>query len=172
MDGLNLPDRKRWVILYPVYINSKKTLAEGRRIGTAKSCEDPTCAEIRDCCNYLKIPSFVEEDKAYPRDFMQRGRVRISLKREDGSLINPSVDSRKQLMVRVAELIPKHHGRSKKQETSSAGTSKASSAGTSKASSAGTSKVSNAGTSKASNAGSSKASNAGPSKSNKGRRKK
>ena len=34
-------------------------------------------------------------DKAYPRDFMQRGRVRVLLKKEDGTLYNPSISSRK-----------------------------------------------------------------------------
>jgi hypothetical protein len=34
-------------------------------------------------------------DKAYPRDFMQRGRVRVLLKKEDGTLINPSISSSK-----------------------------------------------------------------------------
>lgn len=34
-------------------------------------------------------------DKAYPRDFMQRGRVRVLLKKEDGTLYNPAISSRK-----------------------------------------------------------------------------
>ncbi|XP_010521703.1 PREDICTED: signal recognition particle 19 kDa protein [Tarenaya hassleriana] len=118
---------KKWVILYPVYINSKKTVAEGRRISLGKACENPTCLEISDCCNHLKIPSAIELDKAYPRDFMQRGRVRVQLKREDGTLCNPAITSRKQLMQQIAELVPRHHGRVKKQEaqssSSNAGTS-------------------------------------------------
>ncbi|GAU16724.1 hypothetical protein TSUD_199660 [Trifolium subterraneum] len=120
-----LPNIKKWIVLYPVYINSKKTVAEGRRIGIAKACENPTCAEIGDCCNYLKLPYAIEIDKAYPRDFMQRGRVRVLLKKEDGTLINPSISSRKQLMLRVAEMVPKHHGRTKKQETASTSTTTA-----------------------------------------------
>lgn len=32
-------------------------------------------------------------DKAYPRDFMQRGRVRVLLKREDGTFYNPAITS-------------------------------------------------------------------------------
>ncbi|RWV86274.1 hypothetical protein BHE74_00042003 [Ensete ventricosum] len=113
---------KKWKVIYPVYINSKKTVAEGRRIGVTKACENPTCIEIGDCCSYLKIPFAIELDKAYPRDFMQRGRVRVQLKREDGSLCNSEIDSKKQLMLRIAELIPKHHGRTKKQEPVSTST--------------------------------------------------
>ncbi|KAI3727767.1 hypothetical protein L6452_16387 [Arctium lappa] len=115
MDG-GTPNFKKWNILYPVYINSKKTIAEGRRISATKACENPTALEIGDCCGHLKIPFAIELDKAYPRDFMQVGRVRVLLKRPDGSLHNPVVASKKQLMVRVAELVPRHPGRTKKQE--------------------------------------------------------
>ena len=34
-------------------------------------------------------------DKAYPRDFMQRGRVRVLLKKEDGTLFNSTISSSK-----------------------------------------------------------------------------
>ncbi len=34
-------------------------------------------------------------DKAYSRDFMQRGRVRVLLKKEDGTLYNPAISSSK-----------------------------------------------------------------------------
>ncbi|CAA6667157.1 unnamed protein product [Spirodela intermedia] len=110
-----LPNIKRWIVVYPVYINSKKTLAEGRRIGVSQACENPTCIEIGDCCGYLKLPFVIEIDKAYPRDFMQRGRVRVLLKKEDG----------KQLMIKVGELVPKHPGRTKKQEASTSSTAAA-----------------------------------------------
>ncbi|KAL4643282.1 hypothetical protein ACB098_02G069300 [Castanea mollissima] len=126
------PNIKKWTVFYPVYINSKKTVAEGRRISLSNACENPTCLEINDCCGHLKLPCAIELDKAYPRDFMQRGRVRVLLKREDGTLCNPAITSRKQLMLRVAELVPRHPGRVKKQEpaaTSTAGPSKSSKGG-------------------------------------------
>lgn len=40
---------------------------------------------------------FLQLDKVYSRDNMQRGRVRVQLKREDESLVNPAVPSRKPL---------------------------------------------------------------------------
>ncbi|VAI76752.1 unnamed protein product [Triticum turgidum subsp. durum] len=104
---------KKWKIIYPVYLNSKKTVAEGRRIAAAKACPDPTCIEIADSCAYLKIPRL---DKAYPRDFFQVGRVRVQLTNDDGSPVNPAITTKKQLMIQIAELVPKHHGRTKKQE--------------------------------------------------------
>ncbi|XP_037459366.1 signal recognition particle 19 kDa protein-like [Triticum dicoccoides] len=107
---------KKWKIIYPVYLNSKKTVAEGRRIAAAKACPDPTCIEIADSCAYLKIPRAIELDKAYPRDFFQVGRVRVQLTNDDGSPVNPAITTKKQLMIQIAELVPKHHGRTKKQE--------------------------------------------------------
>ncbi|CAA3008689.1 signal recognition particle 19 kDa [Olea europaea subsp. europaea] len=92
MDG-DIQNIKKWVVFYPIYINSKKTIAEGRRININKACENPTYAEIYDCCSHLKLPCAIESEKAYPRDFMQRGRVRVQLKREDGSLYNPTISS-------------------------------------------------------------------------------
>ncbi|KAG5223133.1 signal recognition particle protein [Salix suchowensis] len=115
MDG-GVPNIKKWVVVYPVYINSKKTIAEGRRISVEKGVRIP-----------LVLRLVIAIDKAYPRDFMQVGRVRVLLKREDGSLCNPAIPSRKQLMLHVAELVPRHPGRTKKQEpvsTSNAATSK------------------------------------------------
>ncbi|KAI3693686.1 hypothetical protein L1987_76635 [Smallanthus sonchifolius] len=116
MDG-GTPNFKTWNIIYPVYINSKKTIAEGRRISATKACENPTALEVGDCCGHLKIPFAIEIDKAYPRDYMQVGRVRVLLKRPDGSLHNPLIASKKQLMIRIAELVPRHPGRLKKQES-------------------------------------------------------
>ncbi|CAN6882955.1 signal recognition particle 19 kDa protein-like isoform X1 [Brassica napus] len=116
MDGGTL-NIKKWVVMYPVYINSKKSVAEGRRISLSKACENPNCIEITDCCKHLKLPSAVEIDKAYPRDFMQVGRVRVQLKREDGTLLNPAITSRKQLMQKIADLVPRHPERVKKQES-------------------------------------------------------
>lgn len=60
MDATELPNIKKWIVMYPVYINSKKTMAEGRRIALTKACENPTCAEIADCCSYLKLPFAIE----------------------------------------------------------------------------------------------------------------
>jgi signal recognition particle subunit SRP19 len=148
MEGNLKSDTSRWVVIYPIYINSKKTLAEGRRISALKACENPNVVEIGDCCQYLRLPCAIEVciilsfflrlcivgaivfimwaailrskstvfrhyisalsskfgllgdlqlDKAYSRDFMQRGRVRVQLKRDDGSLVNPAIPTRKSI---------------------------------------------------------------------------
>ncbi|EFJ06969.1 hypothetical protein SELMODRAFT_160456 [Selaginella moellendorffii] len=103
-----VPDISRWVIVYPVYINSKKTLAEGRRIAANLACENPTLGEIVESCHLLKLSTAAEPEKAYSRDFMQRGRVRVQLfqKNAPKTPVNPGITSRKALMLKIAELVP------------------------------------------------------------------
>ncbi|KAJ6829568.1 signal recognition particle 19 kDa protein isoform X1 [Iris pallida] len=46
MDGTQI-NMKKWIVFYPIYVNSKKTIAEGRRIAAEKACENPTCVEMQ-----------------------------------------------------------------------------------------------------------------------------
>jgi signal recognition particle subunit SRP19 len=65
-------DVTKWVVLYPAYLNSKKTLAEGRRISSSQGVENPTPTEILDCCNYLKLPCVYEVSRfAHQSPFLQ-----------------------------------------------------------------------------------------------------
>jgi signal recognition particle subunit SRP19 len=72
MDGageVRVTSTKKWSVVYPVYINSRKTVAEGRRVAAGKACPDPTCAEIADCCSHLKIPCRIEVTHQAPALF-------------------------------------------------------------------------------------------------------
>uniref|UniRef100_A0A0E0NDG1 Uncharacterized protein n=1 Tax=Oryza rufipogon TaxID=4529 RepID=A0A0E0NDG1_ORYRU len=88
----------------------------------------------------ISLGERTQSDKAYPRDPFQVGRVRVQLKKNDGSPVNPEITTKilispstiliteKMLMLHVAELVPKHLGRTRKQEpatsSSAAGTVK------------------------------------------------
>ncbi|ROL53699.1 Signal recognition particle 19 kDa protein [Anabarilius grahami] len=105
----------RFLCIYPAYINSKKTLAEGRRIPAEKAVENPSCAEIRDVLTAAGL-NVLLENKMYPREWNRdvqfRGRVRIQLKLEDG---------RKDVMFYAAEMIPKLKSRTQKSGGADAG---------------------------------------------------
>ncbi|GFS92093.1 signal recognition particle 19 kDa protein [Nephila pilipes] len=114
-------DRERWICIYPAYINSKKTYAEGRRIKKGKCVENPTCQEIRDVLDAASFQIGVE-NKLYSREqnkdsVVFRGRVRVQLKNDDGSLVNPKFSSRKDLLEYVAETIPKLKSRAQGKST-------------------------------------------------------
>ncbi|CAK0860523.1 unnamed protein product, partial [Prorocentrum cordatum] len=113
-------DVKRWNTLYPNYINSKKTVQEGRRIGAAKCVEHPHAAEMAKVCEFLKIPHVLEMDKAYPRDWLNRGRVKVLLKTEDGKFTHPEIHTKTALMCKMGELIPQLENRKRIQQQAAA----------------------------------------------------
>ncbi|KAI6225697.1 SRP19 protein [Aphelenchoides besseyi] len=104
-------DPARWVCLYPIYINSTKKLEEGRRIPKSKAVADPTAQEIFDILQHAGCKCEIKADVMHPRDPnrepVARGRVRVQLKNDDGSLCDSKFKSRKDLMLYVADLIPK-----------------------------------------------------------------
>ncbi|XP_009860548.2 signal recognition particle 19 kDa protein-like [Ciona intestinalis] len=109
---------ERFLCIYPAYLNSKKTLAEGRRIPKKSGCENPTFGEIKDVCVAAGLKPLVES-KFYPRelyksDAASRGRVRVQLKNEDGSLVDPRFPNKKTLLLHVGEMIPKLKARTSK----------------------------------------------------------
>lgn len=96
----------RLFVFYPNYINSKKTVQEGRRIPKELACEDPHAIDMSDVCRQYRLPHAFEPMKKYPRDWMVSGRIRVRLIKEDGTYENPEFKTRKDLMLKMAELIP------------------------------------------------------------------
>lgn len=111
-------DRERWICIYPAYINSKKTIAEGRRIPKDKAVDNPTHQEIRDILVAAGMKIGVE-NKLYSRErskeLLYRGRIRIQLKNDDGSPCNPDFPTRESVMLHLGQMIPKLKSRASKQ---------------------------------------------------------
>lgn len=57
----------RWICIYPLYLNSKKTLAEGRRIKKEKAVENPTSQEIFDILQHAGLNCKLEVDFLFIR---------------------------------------------------------------------------------------------------------
>jgi len=110
-------DKERWICIYPAYLNSKKSRAEGRRIPIDKAIENPNYSEIRDV---IAAAGFVVgvENKKYCRERSNeptiRGRIRVHFRNDDGSLINPKFPSRDSILVHCGEMIPKLKSRTEK----------------------------------------------------------
>ncbi|XP_023236979.1 signal recognition particle 19 kDa protein-like [Centruroides sculpturatus] len=130
-------DRERWVCLYPAYINSKKTVAEGRRIPKNK-VNYIIIITISSRVNWIVITfdilkfysvtialliyflNIFSQNKMYPRELnhdniIYRGRIRVQLKNDDGTPVNSSYPTRTSLMYYVSEMIPKLKTRTQKQ---------------------------------------------------------
>eukprot|EP00045_Choanoeca_perplexa_P001449 m.19730 g.19730 ORF g.19730 m.19730 type:complete len:170 (+) comp10949_c0_seq2:103-612(+) len=82
-------NQSRWIVLYPVYIDSNRTVKEGRRINKEKAVENPTNKEIYSVLLKLSQEEGAkigfEPTKFYSRNRLLQGRFRIQLKNSDGS---------------------------------------------------------------------------------------
>ncbi|VDN56697.1 unnamed protein product [Dracunculus medinensis] len=104
-------DESKWICLYPLYINSRKTIAQGRRVSKAKAVDSPTSQEIYDILANAGLNVKIEKQKMHPldpnRDLNSQGRVRVQFRNDDGSLFNEKFPTRLSLMLYVCEFIPK-----------------------------------------------------------------
>lgn len=90
-----------------VYIDKKKTVAEGRKIAVESCVEYPQMAELRDVLEHLGFQYAYEENKAYPRDLTQYGRFRVLLKNPTtGEPAVEGIHTRRQLLYALGEAIP------------------------------------------------------------------
>ncbi|PZC86645.1 hypothetical protein B5X24_HaOG206206 [Helicoverpa armigera] len=103
-------DVERWICIYPAYLNSKKTLAQGRKLSKSYCVENPTHQEIRDVLVAAGLRVGVE-NKLYPREpskeILYRGRIRVQLKNDDGTPVKPDLPTREAVMKHIGESIPK-----------------------------------------------------------------
>lgn len=65
-------------IIWPVYIDSKKTKKEGRRISKEDAVPSPKLREISNAAKKLNLSVEVENSKSYPRSWWESsGRVLV-----------------------------------------------------------------------------------------------
>ncbi|XP_037068365.1 signal recognition particle 19 kDa protein-like [Pollicipes pollicipes] len=103
-------DKKRWICIYPSYINNQKTLAQGRRIPKECAVANPNYEEIRDVLVAAGLQVDVE-NKLYPREnskeLLYRGRIRVQLRQDNGQPVKPQFPTRESLFRYLGENIPK-----------------------------------------------------------------
>ncbi|KAF9195445.1 signal recognition particle subunit [Haplosporangium sp. Z 767] len=106
---------KDWMCVYPCYIDGTKTVAEGRRIPKSKACiKQPWAKDIVEALKELRMSQAFEPGKTHPRDWANRGRVRVLFK-ENGRFCHTTIHTKRELLVKLAALINKIHS---KEETS------------------------------------------------------
>mmetsp|Transcript_78564 Transcript_78564/g.225093 ORF Transcript_78564/g.225093 Transcript_78564/m.225093 type:complete len:196 (-) Transcript_78564:34-621(-) len=99
-------DDGKFICIWPNNINSSKTIAEGRRVPKSHACDDPIVSEMSEVLQYYKFTHVIEPYKVYPRDVMA-GRIRIKLTDEDDQPCNADLPTRRALLMKMGELIPK-----------------------------------------------------------------
>lgn len=81
-----------------------KSVAEGRRVGKHHAVEDPDIEEMAEAMSKLGLDFDAERNKAYSRDWLTKGRLRVALKNDFGALCNPAIPNRKALFLALAQV--------------------------------------------------------------------
>jgi len=74
-------DASQFNVIYPSYLDSTKTISEGRRIGQEVAVEVPTVSDISQALQSLNIRHVLQPNKGYSRDIEtlwdNPGRVKV-----------------------------------------------------------------------------------------------
>jgi len=116
------PKTSNWPIVWPVYIDSKKTYKQGRRLPLSKCVSTPTPQELGEAAKSLGLTYVVELNKCYPRDFFLVGRLRVKLKNEDGTFVHPEIHTKEQLMKHLCVVLSKSTTRQASQNSTETST--------------------------------------------------
>ena len=95
--------------VYACYIDAARRPCEGRQLSLERlgACTDPTLQEIAYATNQLGYPIAVfENNKRHPRDPWRVGRMRVKLLKPDGSPVVPGIATKRQLLGRIADIVP------------------------------------------------------------------
>ena len=95
-----------WICIYPVYINSEKTLQQGRKLEKTLAVKEPVAIYMAESAKTLGLQVVLESKKRHPRDFFTFGRIRVKLTDEKGSFVS-SIKTKKQLMMEIAKNMTK-----------------------------------------------------------------
>ncbi|KAI2809310.1 hypothetical protein RDWZM_003365 [Blomia tropicalis] len=102
-----LDEKRQWRTIYPQYINSNLTIERGRRLPKSKCVPDPRINEIADvmAVNSAKFDFVLCPEKCYCREVdkenpIARGFIKYRVK-------NESFKNKREVLIFVAQLIPK-----------------------------------------------------------------
>jgi len=64
-------------VIWPAYLDTSKTRAEGRRVPREQAVDEPTVDEIAKAAQQVGYDAVIERDMTYPREYEPRGRVLV-----------------------------------------------------------------------------------------------
>ncbi|KAF2072028.1 hypothetical protein CYY_006662 [Polysphondylium violaceum] len=100
-----IPGFKKWIIVYPRHLNSEFSREDGRKLSKENAVKNPSLEELAKASSELGLQVIIETSKGYPKDFFQRGRVRINMLRENGTPYVNDIDNKTKLLIKMAAHI-------------------------------------------------------------------
>ena len=83
------------VMIWPIYLDSEKSLNEGRKISKEYAIAEPRIKEIIKATQKLKYKYSAEEDKSYPGEWYNKS----------GRVIITTDDSKKEILINLSNTI-------------------------------------------------------------------
>lgn len=100
--------RKNKIVIWPIYLNSKASRKQGRRVPLNMAVEDPKAREIYEVAEIMRLNPILEEDKAYPKTWWkEKGRVLVDKTKSKMKII-------KEIALKLNELRTRQKMQSKK----------------------------------------------------------
>ncbi|KAF1986386.1 signal recognition particle, SRP19 subunit [Aulographum hederae CBS 113979] len=98
---------KTWSCLYPLYFDSSRTRAQGRRVGKELATENPLAHTIAQAVASCGMRVAFEPDKTHPKDWGNPGRVRVCMRNEGGGRVGGvvGVKNKAHLYIHVAKYL-------------------------------------------------------------------
>ncbi|HOQ18028.1 MULTISPECIES: signal recognition particle subunit SRP19/SEC65 family protein [Methanothermobacter] len=76
------------LIIWPAYLDSRKSRSEGRRVPLEYAVESPTASEILRAARKLQLEASMESDRAYPPSWWESsGRVVVEYNGKKSELL-------------------------------------------------------------------------------------
>lgn len=101
---------KHYQCLYPVYFDSTRSRAEGRRVGKDEGIPNPLAQEIANAVSKIEFAGQVvfEPGKVHPKDWANPGRVRVLIKENGKPTGKGPAKNKHQLYKLVAQHLREH----------------------------------------------------------------
>ena len=88
-------EEKKYVKVYPIYMDKNTKYSEGRKINKEICVENPKANDIFRVCNEILGLKCKQEKKSHPKDWQKRGRVIVQIKDNEGKPIQDSLQKSK-----------------------------------------------------------------------------
>lgn len=89
--------KKEWYVIWPNYLDKRKSRRLGRKVSLKLAIIDPTAEEIAEAARRLGLKAIIEKDKAYPREWWIKARVLVERKGNKTELL-------KKISMKIREL--------------------------------------------------------------------
>ena len=92
-------EEKKYVKVYPIYIDKGVKYVQGRKINKELCVENPRAKDIFRVCSEILGLKCKLEIKSHPKDWQKTGRVIVQIKDKDGKVIQENLKTSKLFLI-------------------------------------------------------------------------